>query len=183
MNVASNPFFTMRVPIDIGLLKCFSDICRAYSSVHKTYETSYFEWGPTASGSIQQFEAPFKHAAAATLLLFALASLLSAVVVGVMTYSLAMGETAMQPSTTGLTLGVVSSLLLVAGVSYALLTYSHLDGGFYYMGGFYATSIVCLMNALGAGVCALAQHGIRRRGYMAIQSTADEIEINKLSGV
>ena len=174
----TSSYFTMSVPLDIGLTACFSDFCNQVSSAdqpggslknnstinstgsnekhyfdssnqYNTYKSvigNIFKWslGPYINiepNEVERIQAPFQRAAFWTLIFFSIATICAVYSIIYAMYSVCILSEASAASLRIskenrqiVHLWVITVSLLAGGVSYLMLTCTHLGGGFYFIG-------------------------------------------------
>ena len=166
VSVNINTLYSVRVPLDIGLLQCFSEVCVDYTNFVKRFSGSQAT-GPDSSDSygtlpfqhmaeerIHEDEAPFKHAGIAMMVSMAIA-----VVCGSYTLSLIAIDSFRSRNLVvdlreqSSVFWVISVVLFAGNALYCLLTFRYLNGGYYYFQGVYLMNTVSMLNAMVAVCC------------------------------
>jgi hypothetical protein len=184
IKVGANPFFSLNIPVDIGLLKCLSEICENYKSFERQFHytpdpsNNPFPWAPpipsaisggdggstsgvTASGHHDSMfggnvEGPFHDASVICAVFLVIAVLCSLVTLFTVTVALFNEDSlALKAKRLSMFMWVTAVSLLLGSVLYMLMTYNHLNGGRYYVGGIYMLNFMSLLNAMCAIACSL----------------------------
>jgi hypothetical protein len=174
VSVNVSAYYTARIPLDIGLLRCFSEICTDYarfvqqfngdgtpenrllreSTADPVHVYGEYPFQPQAEAEIAAFEAPFKHASIVMILAMVVALLCGLVSLGhIALYSYREGRIFVQFRTQAYIFWIISVTLFLGNAMYCVLTYSALNGGFYYFQGVYLMNIVSMFNAMVAISC------------------------------
>jgi hypothetical protein len=181
-----NPFFSVNIPVDIGLLKCLSDICQNYKSFERQFHytpdpsNNPFPWAPPIPSGVGggadsgsggglgpptghhnsmfggNVEGPFHDASVICAVFLAIAVLCSLMSLFTVTFALLSEDSvALKSKRLSMFMWVTAVSLLLGSVLYMLMTYNHLNGGQYYVGGIYMLNFMSLLNAVCAIACSL----------------------------
>lgn len=185
VSVNISTLYSVRVPLDIGLLQCFSEVCVDYASFVKKFGGSQAS-GPSSSDSygalpfqhmaeerIREYEAPFERAAIAMMVGMGVAALcgsyaLSLIVIDSVRSRKFVVDLREQSSL----FWAISVALFSGNALYCLLTYSYLNGGYYYFQGVYLMNTVSMVNAMVAVCCSFRD--AQRRLQQPYTVIADE---------
>lgn len=209
VRVNVNGWYAARIPLDIGLFKCLSEICQDYSDFIKEFNGPeknrrllaadaiplYAElpFQREAEAELANYEAPFKHAAIIVLISFAIALLCGAIVLGHIAWrSFVEGRLSVNFKMHASFFWAMSVSLFIGNSFYCILTYTYLNGGgFYYFQGIYVMNLISMLNALVAICCnyfeieSLANHHpyvlINDRPPTMAASIAGSIQLTRLS--
>lgn len=151
-NVSITESYKARIPLDIGLLKCFSEICTDYNAFVRQFSLQQSHIRLDAVEEMDLVEAPFKHASIAVLLGMSVAGFCCVYSLVVTSFHL-FHKCSLQAVALNrliVLLWVISVVLFVGNALYCLLTYQYLNGGFYNLQGVYLMNIVSMINASAA---------------------------------
>lgn len=181
IKVGMNAFFSVNIPVDIGLLKCLSEICDNYKSFEKQFNylpdptNNPFPWAPPANGInggnsngnnappshhssmfADNIEGPFHDASVICAVFLVIAAICSLISLLTITIALLSDESvALKSKRVSMFVWITAVSLLLGSLLYMLMTYSSLNGGRYYIGGIYMLNFMSLLNALCAIACSL----------------------------
>jgi hypothetical protein len=180
-----NPFFSVNIPVDIGLLKCLSEICENYKSFERQFHytpnpsNNPFPWpipgadsGEGGGGGLSgrqsshshgsdswfagNIEGPFHDASVMCAVFLVIAAFCSLVSLFTITVALLSNDSiAWKSKRLSMFLWITAVSLLLGSVLYMLMTYNSLNGGRYYIGGIYMLNFISMLNAVGAIACSV----------------------------
>jgi hypothetical protein len=177
--VVKEAFFDIKIPLDIGITKCFSKICDDYKKIHDGDSSDLFDMSSLNSTALQatsdllsatpipapiqqkirEIEQPFKLASLVSIVIFAFIAFISILSIAMTIYFFIKEKTSAYRGK-GTFHGQAAMLFIVsvcyfAGIlSYIGITYNHLGiDGYYTFNGVYLSLIMAMLNLLYGFIC------------------------------
>ena len=188
--VVKEAYFDIKIPLDIGITKCFSKICDDYNKVHDGDGGSSDLLGASPipapiEQKIREIEQPFKLASIFVILFFSFIAFTSMLSIFMTAYFFIKEKTTAfrgKGSFHGQAamLFIVSFCYFAGTITYIAITYSHLGSdGYYTFDGVFVSVIIATCNLLFGFIC-LANKITNKHSYRPIdeESVGMSVELN-----